>query len=155
MTILYLEIALGVLFALVLGLFVIILVLKARLRKLFLGKRGVDVEDSLRHIVDRIEKIEVLDKKLVEQNKNLDGRLRSSLRAVELKRYNPFSDGGGNQSFALALLDENGKGIVISSLFARERTNVFGKPIEKGISQYELSEEETEVLERALTTLKK
>lgn len=155
MTILYLEIALGVLFALVLGLFVVILVLKARLRKLFLGKRGVDVEDSLRHIVDRIEKIEVLDKKLVEQNKNLDGRLRSSLRAVELKRYNPFSDGGGNQSFALALLDENGKGIVISSLFARERTNVFGKPIEKGISQYELSEEETEVLERALTTLKK
>lgn len=150
MTILYLEIALGVLGAACIGLFVVHMQLKSRLKTLFLGKKGEDIEDALVHIVERIKKMEALEKTLLAQSKDLDTRLRSSLRGVELKRYNPFSDGGGNQSFALALLDENGKGIILSSLFARERTNVFGKPITKGISEFELSDEEREVLDTAL-----
>ena len=57
-------------------------------------------------------------------------------------RFNPFKDVGGNQSFAIAIVNEDGDGIVLSSLYSRERMSVFAKQIKKGISEVELTEEE-------------
>ncbi len=59
----------------------------------------------------------------------------ASLRAFSrtgLVRYNPFEETGGNQSFALALLDANGDGWVLSSLHARSGTRVYAKAIAGG-----------------------
>ena len=64
-------------------------------------------------------------------------------------RFNPFSDVGGDQSFSLALLDKRNNGIVITSLYAREGSRVFGKPIENGLSPHSLSEEEKEAIKKA------
>ena len=76
--------------------------------------------------------------KLVEQ------RLRGSVSGVGVVRFNPFSTGGqgGNQSFATAFLDEEGSGVVFSTLYARNHVGVYAKPIDKGLSTYELSDEE-------------
>ena len=49
-----------------------------------------------------------------------------------LVRYNPFDDLGGDQSFSLALLDQNNSGIIITSLHTRDNTRVFAKPIIRG-----------------------
>ena len=72
-------------------------------------------------------------------------------------RFNPFSgDGsGGNQSFAAAFLDEKGSGVVLSSLYARDRVGLYAKPIEKGASSFELTKEEKEALERAQESIAK
>ena len=51
---------------------------------------------------------------------------------IGLVRFNPFEDTGGNQSFALALLDQAGDGFVVSSLHARAGTRVYGKAVAKG-----------------------
>ena len=51
----------------------------------------------------------------------LERDLQGSFGRVGLVRFNPFEDTGGNQSFALALLDGRGDGFVVSSLHSRTR----------------------------------
>jgi hypothetical protein len=74
---------------------------------------------------------------------------RHSIQRVTLVRFNPFEDTGGNQSFALALLDGSGTGVVISSLHSRTGTRVYAKTIVDGRANAPLSDEETEALRRA------
>jgi hypothetical protein len=64
-------------------------------------------------------------------------------------RYNPFEETGGNQSFALALLDLDGNGWVLSSLHARSGTRVYAKAITAGRAESALSEEESAALRQA------
>lgn len=72
---------------------------------------------------------------------------RVHLQKIGLIRYNPFTDTGGNQSFALAVLDEKGNGFVITSLHSREATRLFAKPISEGKeSGYEFSKEEIQAI---------
>ncbi|MCX6747604.1 MAG: DUF4446 family protein, partial [Candidatus Nomurabacteria bacterium] len=73
---------------------------------------------------------------------------KKSISGLETLRFNPFPDQGSNQSFAISMLNEEKDGVVISSLYSRERMSVFAKPIKKGKSEYELSDEEKEVLDK-------
>ncbi len=75
---------------------------------------------------------------------------RSHIQKVGLLRFNPFKDTGGDQSFVLALLDEEDSGIVISGLYSRLGTRWYAKKIHlgKGID-YQLSNEEKKALEAA------
>lgn len=77
-------------------------------------------------------------------------KLTKTIRGLATIRFNPFKGtSGSNQSFATAFLNEEKTGVVISALYARDRTAVFAKPIENGRSQYELTPEETDALEKA------
>jgi hypothetical protein len=64
-------------------------------------------------------------------------------------RFNPFEDTGGNQSFALALLDAEGNGWVLSSLHARSGTRVYAKAIREGRADGALSDEEAAAIKQA------
>ena len=79
---------------------------------------------------------------LDERYANLEKVLRGAVQHMGLVRYNPFGDTGGDQSFSLALLNDSGDGVVISSLYARERTRVYAKPVTAARSTSHLSEEE-------------
>ena len=81
----------------------------------------------------------------------IERALQGSFGRVGLVRFNPFEDTGGNQSFALALLDGRGDGFVVSSLHARSGTRVYAKGITAGASESTLSEEESAALQQALT----
>ena len=80
---------------------------------------------------------------------NINKKLKKSIRGVETVRFNPFGDQGSNQSFAIGMLNEDKDGVVISSLYSRERMSIFAKPIKGGTSDYELTEEEKEALKKA------
>ena len=64
-------------------------------------------------------------------------------------RYNPFEDTGGNQSFALAMLDAKGDGWILSSLHARQGTRFYAKAVKAGRSETSLSEEEQAAIKQA------
>lgn len=67
-----------------------------------------------------------------------------------LIRFNPFADSGSNQSFSLALLDNELNGVVITSLHGRNGTRVYSKPVKLGDKdQFELSEEEKQAIDIA------
>ena len=86
----------------------------------------------------------------------LQGRLpvvedqgKRAVQRVGVVRFNPFEDTGGNQSFALALLDSKNDGIVVSSLHSRQNTRLYLKAIVGGRSETALSDEEAEALRKA------
>ena len=93
------------------------------------------------------EAIESLKNELETEKKK--GELH--LQRLGFKRFNPFTDTGGNQSFILSLLDENGTGVVISSLHSRENTRIYAKQIEDGrCPDQVLSKEEQAVIKESL-----
>ncbi|MGH2513376.1 MAG: DUF4446 family protein, partial [Candidatus Limnocylindrales bacterium] len=71
---------------------------------------------------------------------------RRAFQRIGLVRFNPFEDTGGNQSFALALLDAEEDGIVISSLHSRGTTRIYAKAVAAGRPEATLSNEESEAL---------
>ena len=89
---------------------------------------------------------------------DLDNRIQAirdqglqHIQRVELLRFNPYDDTGGNISFTACFLDNKGSGLVITSLHARNGTRVFGKEIVSGkSSKYELSKEEEAVIKKAM-----
>ena len=111
--------------------------------------RGSDGR-SLEAILDaHLEKVFAVSRELDEvaaRTAILERAQRRSFQRVGLVRYNPFEETGGNQSFALALLDADGDGWVLSSLHARSGTRVYAKAIKGGRAEAGLSAEETDAL---------
>ncbi len=87
---------------------------------------------------------------LTDTVKTMEKSVQGSVQHVGLVRFNPFQETGGDQSFALALLDGRGDGIVISSLHSRAVTRFYAKPIKGGASQLSLSDEEAQAVQMAL-----
>jgi hypothetical protein len=82
----------------------------------------------------------------------MDVLVNRSVQHVAVVRFNPFADTGGDQSFALALLDRKGDGVVISSLHTRTMTRFYSKPIKGGTSALSLSDEEVQAVQQAMGT---
>jgi hypothetical protein len=143
-----------ILFYIISGVVVIILLwilmMEIRLKKIFTGSKASNLEEMIVLVGKKIVKIEetevAINKHLVE----VDNRLSKSIRNVEAVRFNPFMDAGSNQSFAIAFMNDEGNGVVMSSLYARDRMSIFAKPIVNGKSEFELSSEEKEVLDKAI-----
>lgn len=128
--------------------FIWIIKTESRLKRFFLGKKGKDLEDTIIMLENEINILKNAKEKTEKEIAILHQKLRKSIRGLEILRFNPFPDQGSNQSFAIGMLNEDKDGIVISSLYSRERMSVFAKPIKNGKSEYELSDEEKEVLKK-------
>ena len=119
-----------------------------RLKRFFIGKKAKDLEDTIIELEKEIAKLNIAKEKIEEKLLVISNKTKQSIRGLETIRFNPFSDQGSNQSFAIAMLNEDGDGVVLSSLYARDRMSVFAKPIKNNKSEYELSKEEKEVLSK-------
>ena len=131
----------------------IFLFIKTRKKiKIFLkGTKVMDVEEVVMEQNKIIKEIKGDFKKLSDWNSELQKICDISITKVGVVRFNPFKDTGGDQSFAIALLDSNNNGLVLSSLYTREGTRVYTKPIENGNSVYNLSDEEKKAIEKAIS----
>jgi Protein of unknown function (DUF4446) len=152
-----LALAFGVLAALVLLLLIAFAVQSARLgravrtyRELVRDQDGGTLHDRLVgsaeqavRATDRMNEMEAMHA-VIEQ------RTRRSLQHIGLVRFNPFDDTGSDQSFAIALLDDQRDGIVISSLHGRANTRLFAKPVAAGASPHNLSDEESQAIKIAV-----
>jgi hypothetical protein len=67
---------------------------------------------------------------------------RSEVPRVGFVRYNAFSDVGSDLSYALALLNRDGDGVVLSSIYSREDTRTYGKAVAAFKPAQDPSEEE-------------
>lgn len=124
--------------------------LQQRQKAIFKGKDNQDLEEV---IIEHTQEIEKLDADIEDLYKISDTINKIAMRGIQkvgLVRFNPFKDTGSNQSFALALLDAADNGVVVSSLYTRQETRTYSKPIIAGKSEYQLSEEEKEALKKAI-----
>ncbi|OGZ07565.1 MAG: hypothetical protein A2942_05005 [Candidatus Lloydbacteria bacterium RIFCSPLOWO2_01_FULL_50_20] len=140
----------GIVAVIVLFLIVWIVILDRRLKKLAGGKNGASLEDTITANQHTLEEFSLFRKSVEEELARLNGRMKKKIHGVKTLRFNPFhgTGTGGNQSFATALLDEDGSGVVLSTLYTREKVSVFAKPVVNRASEFGLTDEEREVLKQ-------
>jgi hypothetical protein len=113
------------------------------------GVEGQDLAAALEAGARRLgageRRIEALERRAGE----LDGRVRRAVTGLKLLRYRAFEDAGGDQSFAVALLDEDGNGAVLSGIHGRGGVRIYGKPVADGTSSYNLTNEEAQAIAEA------
>jgi hypothetical protein len=122
------------------------------LQALTRGEDGRSLQGVLEAHLGRVVEVADAVDDLIGRTSALETRGRKAFQRIGLVRFNPFEDTGSNQSFALALLDADGDGIVISSLHARGGTRIYAKAIAAGRPEAALSDEETEALALARGT---
>ena len=130
--------------------------MEVKMKRLLRGKDGKSLEDSIVGAHQNLEKLNEFQKEAISHFINVEKRLSRSVQAVETIRFNPFkgTGEGGNQSFSTSFVSENGSGVVISSLYSRDRVSIFSKPLEKFGSSFGLTEEEKEVVTNSKNHLK-
>lgn len=130
---------------------VVMMRIKKRVDALWGDTASIANPDQLfAHLVRRIAQAELKIDDLNPRCAALEQCADLNIQKVGFLRFNPFQDTGGDNSFALALLDRKHNGVLISSLYSREGTRVYAKRIEHGKTRYPLLEEEKQALEEAL-----
>jgi len=120
-----------------------------RLQSLTRGGDESSLEDVLGSHLDRVRQVVHDVESVSARTSSVERDLLGAFSRVGLVRFNPFEDTGGNQSFALAMLDGKGDGFVVSSLHARAGTRLYAKAVAGGTSDSALSDEEAEALRQA------
>ncbi len=113
------------------------------------GENGKSLEGTIRTYLDHVDSLKKHDELISEHALKLDKRLMHAIRNVSTMRFKAFDQNASNQSFAIALVNELGNGVILSSLHHRDRVSVFAKPIANYVSTHDLTEEEISVLEEA------
>ena len=81
----------------------------------------------------------------------LERILQREVHRVGFVRYNSFSDVGSDLSFTLALVNAEGDGVVVTSIYSREETRTYGKSVRKFVPQQGASKEEQSAIAMART----
>lgn len=124
--------------------------LKQRSADFFSGNDVKSIEDV---IINHSKLLKTLDKDIQELyniSNQINALAHKGLYKFSMKRFNPFKEVGGDQSFSVALLNGKNNGLVISSLYTREGTRIYAKAITNGLSEkHPLTEEEEEIIKLA------
>ncbi len=121
------------------------------LKSLFPKNNERDIRRKFEEVLRQVISFEQDIDKIKDKLSDIETVGLRHVQKVELLRYNPYDDTGGDQSFTLVLLDKKGDGVVLTSLHARSGTRVFAKPIKEGKSlKHRLSEEEQAIVEKVI-----
>ena len=93
------------------------------------------------------ETAERLDERMTEAERRIDG----SVTHTSLVRYDAYGEMSGRQSTSVALLDSRRSGVVVSAIHHRDQARVYVKHMHEGESEVELSPEEIEAVETAMS----
>jgi hypothetical protein len=125
--------------------------------RMLLHYRRLTADVSKKDLISSLNQLISVSERNSEDLKNLSEKLNKEteenkrhFQHLGFKRYNPFTDTGGDQSFSVVLIDDFGDGIMISSLHSRENTRLYAKKIDGGkVVGQALSSEEQEVIKQA------
>ena len=115
------------------------------------GAEGVSLVDKMASQALQIEELYGLIDEQAAQKDYLTDVLAGTMQRVAVIRYDAFEDMGGKLSFSIAMLDENGDGVVLTSIYGRNENRTYAKAVRAGSSSHVLSREEGEALHRALS----
>ncbi|OFI05389.1 hypothetical protein CLOACE_17660 [Clostridium acetireducens DSM 10703] len=150
----YIVIALLVLFIILLILVIINIKALNRLenkyKKLMKGTNSKNLEELILDYMNKINDMKEETDSIKNIYNKLNIKLSSCIQKYSIVRYKAFEDIGSDLSFSIAFLDENNNGIIITSIYGREESMTYAKPIDNGISRYDLSNEEKEALDKAM-----
>jgi hypothetical protein len=137
------------------------IVLAVRLRHLRQNQAAVfgdhGQRDLVRHAAELDEAFRVLRDHVDVVHTTIDGRLAEVEARLDhaiiyrgLVRFDAYNEMSGRQSTSIALLDESGSGIVVSSIHHRDQARLYAKRVHHGESDLELAPEEEEAVRMAM-----
>ncbi|MDD6793977.1 MAG: DUF4446 family protein [Clostridiaceae bacterium] len=135
---------------LVISLFKAVNRVEARYRKMMRGVSNKNLEEMIIEQLDNIEKANVNSEEALKKCDDIREKVKECVQKVAIMRYKAFEDIGSDLSFSIAILDEHNDGVMITGIYGRQESTTYAKPIDKGISRYDLSEEEIHVLNQAV-----
>ena len=138
------------LFIVVIILFKTIGSIDKRYRRLMRGTSGKNLEELINTKLDYVEEAKITCEKALSKSEILEEKMKDCIQKVAIMRYKAFEDVGSDLSFSIAILDDKNDGILLTGIYAREDSTTYAKPVDKGISRYDLSEEEIVVLNEAI-----
>lgn len=145
------------LLAIILLLFIIVISListtnklEKKYRRLMRGVNSKNLEDLINSKLEEIDKAMEKSEEAINECKVIREEIKGCVNKVAIMRYKAFPDVGSDLSFSIAILDAYNDGVLITGIYSRHDSTTYAKPVDKGISRYELSEEETYVLNEAI-----
>ena len=137
------------LFIMVIVLFKAVGRVETRYRKLMKGTSNNNLEDMLLEKLNSIEDSKETSEKALKECERLEIKMKDCIQKVAIMRYKAFENVGSDLSFSIAMLDDKNDGVMLTGIYGRQESTTYAKPIDKGISRYDLSEEELYVLNEA------
>jgi hypothetical protein len=143
---------------LALGTVAVVLALSAHLRvrrvqalwrRVGVDATGVDVLGALDRQREELDRLRHLVGRARVEVDELRADVGDALRHVAVVRYDAFGDLGGRLSFSAAVLDDDGDGIVLTSINGRSETRTYAKGVKAGRSELALSPEEEQAIGHA------
>ena len=119
-------------------------------RKMMRGTNSRNLEEVINSNLDNIDVALNNSKESLERCEKIAEDLKSCVNKVAIMRYKAFEDVGSDLSFSIAILDSYNDGVIITGIYSRHDSTTYAKSIDKGISRYDLSEEELHVLNEAI-----
>lgn len=126
--------------------------LKSKYYKFMNGLSGASMELVLEDCIDKVNDVVSKNKEIDFQLNALERNLYYCIQKVGVIRYNAFDNVGSDLSFSIAMLNNNDDGVVLSSLYSRDSSSTYAKPIAGGKSKYALSAEEIQAIDMAKKT---
>lgn len=121
----------------------------SKYNKLMSGLSDGNLEQLLENCIENLHKVSMKNKEIELQVNNIERNVINCIQKVGVIRFNAFDNVGSDLSFAVSLLDNNDNGVVISSIYSRESSSTYAKPIQNGKSKYTLSAEELQAIDSA------
>lgn len=126
--------------------------MRKSINRFFTGAGGTNLEEGMHRLLDQVNEVKKLQSDHQFVFNRLSQRIAAQCGKVAIIRYNAFGDIGSDLSFSLAILDDAQNGVVITSIYGREESRVYAKPLEAGASAYHLSEEEQAAVRKAMNS---
>lgn len=129
--------------------------LSKKYKLLIKGLSEKNVEDLMISYSDEIYKVKNdLEGNIKIRLSDLEKQMPTCLRHFGMVSYNAFENISNNMSFSFAVINDQKNGLVITGIYTRENSYVYSKEIINGQSNRELSREEKEALNKALSSKK-
>ena len=115
------------------------------------GTNNKSLEELLLQYLENAQEAVDITSNIKAESESIKAHLENCLQKVAIKRYKAFEDIGSDLSYSIALLNSKNDGVILTGIYGRNETTSYAKPVDKGISRYDLSEEEKTVLKDAMS----
>lgn len=116
------------------------------------GLSGANIEEVLEDCIEKTNGVIGKNKELEYQLNTMKRNMYYCVQKIGVVRYNAFDNVGSDLSFSIAIMDNNDDGVVLSSLYSRDSSSTYAKPIAGGKSKHALSAEEIKAIDMARRT---
>lgn len=123
-----------------------------KLKRILNHCKNGNLEQSITYYYDKLERTADNIQELSVNFAKYDRDTKNTLQKIGVVKFDAFEDIHGQMSFSAAILNMHNSGIILTSIYGHEASNVYIRKIENGQTDTHLLDEEKEALEKAIAS---